>query len=93
MRLAESIKSLLAAFFALHLRRSVFLFLLCALCASAFGSSAFAQGCAMCYTSAEAAGPAAQRSLDIGILVLLVPTLLMFIGIVVLAVRRAATTN
>ncbi len=47
----------------------------------------------MCYTSAEAAGPAAQRSLDVGILVLLVPTLLMFIGIVVLAVRRAGSTS
>ena len=73
--------------------RRVLLFLLGALCASAFGSSAFAQGCAMCYTSAEAAGPAAQRSLDVGILVLLVPTLLMFIGIVVLAVRRAGSTS
>ena len=47
----------------------------------------------MCYTSAEAAGPAAQRALDFGILILLIPTLLMFVGIVVFAVRRAATTN
>ena len=52
-----------------------------------------AQGCSMCYTSAEAAGPAGQRALDFGILILLIPTLLMFVGIIVFAVRRAAATN
>ncbi len=60
--------------------------------ALALAPRAFAQGCVLCYTSAEAAGSSAARSLDIGILVLLVPTLLLFIGVLVFAVRRAAST-
>ena len=52
--------------------------------------NAFAQGCAMCYTTAAAAGSAAARSLDLGILVLLVPTLVMFVSVLVFAIRRAA---
>ena len=59
------------------------------LCASVASSPAFAQGCAMCYTSAAAAGKGAARALDLGILVLLVPTLLMFVGVLVFAIRRA----
>ncbi len=51
--------------------------------------SVFGQGCAMCYTTAAAAGQHAARSLDLGILVLLIPTLLMFIGVLVFAIRRA----
>lgn len=49
----------------------------------------FAQSCAMCYTSASALGPHAQRSLDIGIIVLLFPSLFLFLGVLVLLVRRA----
>ena len=41
---------------------------LLAILASAQG--AFAQGCALCYTSASAVGAAGQRSLDYGILAL-----------------------
>ena len=42
----------------------------------------------MCYTSAAAASAAAMRSLNIGILVLLLPPLAMFIGILTYAIRR-----
>ncbi len=51
---------------------------------------AFAQGCALCYTTAAAAGAAAARSIDIGILILLVPALVMFIAVLAFFVRRAA---
>ena len=71
------------------IRRFVFLILLCALCVSVASPSACAQGCAMCYTSAAAASAAAMRSLNIGILVLLLPPLAMFIGILTYTVRRA----
>ncbi len=48
---------------------------------------AYAQGCAMCYNTAAAAKAAAIRALQSGILILLVPPALMFIGIFVLAFR------
>jgi hypothetical protein len=51
--------------------------------------SALAQGCAQCYLAGDAAGPHAQKSLDIGILVLLLPSLLFFAGVVFLLIRRA----
>ena len=51
--------------------------------------AAFSQGCAQCYIEASAAGGHAQKSLDIGILVLLLPSLMMFAGVIVLLVRRA----
>lgn len=51
--------------------------------------TASGQGCAMCYTAASAAGKAAARALDSGILILLIPTLVMFVGVLVFAVRRA----
>jgi hypothetical protein len=43
----------------------------------------------MCYNAAAAAGKAAAHSLDMGILVLLLPTLALFIAVLVFAVRRA----
>ena len=70
--------------------RRIFLFALCALCASVVSLNAFAQGCAMCYTTAAAAGPGAARALDLGILVLLVPTLVLFVAVLGFAIRRAA---
>jgi hypothetical protein len=63
---------------------------LCGLCASVASPSAFAQGCAMCYSAAAAAGPAAARAIDYGIIVLLTPALLLFISIFILLIRRAA---
>ena len=48
----------------------------------------FAQGCAMCYTEAAAQAPAAARQLDYAILTLLVPSVLMFGGVLFAAFRR-----
>jgi hypothetical protein len=42
---------------------------------------AFAQGCAMCYQSAEQAGHKAQTALQHGILMLLIPTLSVMGGL------------
>ncbi len=66
--------------------------LLCVLCVFA-AQDAFAQGCAMCYTSAAGAGSRAAHALDFGILVLLLPTLVLFLSVIVLTFRRAAGGN
>jgi hypothetical protein len=63
------------------------------LLAVAAAPSAFAQGCPMCYRAASQAGKLAIRALNHGILVLLIPTLLMFVGVLVFAFRRAASTE
>jgi hypothetical protein len=52
-------------------------------------AGAFAQGCAMCYTQASAAGAQAQRSLDWGIFILMLPSLLLFGGAFVMLMRHA----
>ncbi len=46
-----------------------------------------AQSCAMCYNTAAAAKAAAIQALRSGILVLLIPVVLMFIGIFLMAFR------
>ena len=51
-------------------------------------SGVMAQGCAMCYEQASAAGAHAQHSLSIGIIVLLLPALVLFAGVFILLVRR-----
>jgi hypothetical protein len=56
-------------------------------------SRAYAQGCALCYTSASALGASGQRSLDWGILILLTPALVMFLGVMFLLYRRAVSTT
>ncbi len=60
---------------------------------SAIGSPLFAQSCAMCYDQASQAGAKASRAIDQGILLLLLPTLLFFVGVLVHAVRRAQPTE
>jgi hypothetical protein len=50
---------------------------------------AYAQGCALCYTTAAAAGPGAARSIDFGILVLVTPALVLFLSVMFLLYRRA----
>ena len=55
--------------------------------------SAFAQGCALCYSSASALGQNAERSLDIGILTLLAPALILFAAVVFLLYRRAVSAT
>jgi hypothetical protein len=64
---------------------------LLAVLASAQG--AFAQGCALCYTSASAVGQAGQRSLDYGILALLTPALVLFLSVMFLLYRRAVSAT
>ena len=54
---------------------------------------AYAQGCALCYTTASAAGAAAQRSLDWGILALLTPALTLFLCVMFLLYRRAVSAT
>jgi hypothetical protein len=49
---------------------------------------AFAQGCAMCYTTAAAAKQAAIQALRSGILILLIPPVLITMGIFALALHR-----
>ena len=56
-------------------------------------SGAFAQGCALCYTSASAVGQAGQRSLDYGILALLTPALVLFLSVMFLLYRRAVAAT
>lgn len=48
-----------------------------------------AQGCALCYIITSEAVAAAQHSLRVGILALLIPALAVFVGILVLLLRRA----
>jgi hypothetical protein len=55
-------------------------------------SRANAQGCALCYTTASAAGAAAQRSLNLGILALLAPALVLFLCVMILLYRRAISS-
>ncbi len=45
------------------------------------------QGCVMCRTSAAAGGDEAMKAFDIAVLVLLIPTLCIFIGIIIFAFR------
>lgn len=47
-----------------------------------------AQGCAICYNSASALGSRGIHALNQGILILLIPPLLFFIGIFVFFYRR-----
>ena len=55
-----------------------------------FAPGAAAQSCALCYTTASAAGSAGIRALHVGILALLIPALGLFLGILYLVIRRAA---
>jgi len=59
----------------------------------ALANDAFAQGCALCYTSASALGQAGQRSLDYGILALLTPALVLFLCVMFLLYRRAVSAT
>jgi hypothetical protein len=73
------------------MRARLFLVALLAIFASA--QAAFAQGCALCYTSASAIGQAGQRSLDYGILALLTPALILFLSVMFLLYRRAVSAT
>jgi ABC-type sulfate transport system permease subunit len=47
----------------------------------ALARSAFAQGCVMCYTSAASQRPRAIHALNLGIIILLIPPVLIFLGV------------
>jgi hypothetical protein len=64
-------------------------FILTVLAVLGLTRGAYAQGCALCYTTASATSAAAQRSLDWGIFALLVPALTMFLCVMFLLYRRA----
>ncbi len=48
----------------------------------------FAQGCSMCYSNAAQQDPQAQQALNLGILVLFLPPVLLFSGVLFTAFRR-----
>ncbi|HXZ13130.1 MAG TPA: hypothetical protein VEG64_12125 [Candidatus Sulfotelmatobacter sp.] len=54
---------------------------------------AAAQGCAMCYQNAAATGPQGREALRHGILILLLPTLSIFLGIFGLLFSRRNTSR
>jgi hypothetical protein len=56
-------------------------------------SAARAQSCVLCYTSLANASPGAIRAFETAMLVLLVPTLLLFVGLFVLIFRHRATAE
>lgn len=66
---------------------------LCALCLTVASSSAFAQTCALCYEQAAQSGARTARAINLGILALLIPTLLLFVGVLLFAVKRAQSTE
>lgn len=68
-------------------------FLTAVLTVLASAQGAFAQGCALCYTSASAVGQAGERSLDYGILALLTPALVLFLSVMFLLYRRATAAT
>jgi hypothetical protein len=55
-------------------------------------SGAHAQGCALCYTTAANLGASGQHALDLGILALLTPAVLIFLGVMFMLYRRSAST-
>lgn len=69
----------------MRVRKALFLML----GALAVTPGAHAQGCALCYTTASAAGAAAEHALNWGIFALLAPALALFLGVIVLLFRRA----
>jgi hypothetical protein len=67
-----------------------------AACAAAFAltaSRAAAQGCAMCYQSAAASAAPGREALRHGILLLLVPAVCLFAGILAFIYRRRDLTR
>jgi hypothetical protein len=52
-----------------------------------------AQGCAMCYQNAASSGAQGRTALRHGILILLLPALSLFLGILFLIYRRRAVTR
>jgi hypothetical protein len=55
--------------------------------------AARAQGCVLCYTSLSNANPSALHAFQVALLVLLFPTLLLFIGLFLLIYHHRATED
>ena len=68
--------------------RNLILISSCAALALLLAPNAAAQGCAMCYQNASATGAQGAEALRHGILVLLFPTLTIFLGVFGLIYRR-----
>jgi len=68
-------------------------FLIVAATALVVAPDAAAQGCALCYQSASAAGPRAIHALRNGILILMVPPAFICCGISYLVYRRRNLHN
>jgi len=73
----------------MHILRSLALFVMLL----AATPAVHAQGCAACKTNAAQAGAEAQRGLRRGIAVLLIPSLIIFTGVVFLAYKHRAGTH
>ena len=73
------------------MREAVASLLLAALLVSA-APAAYAQSCSMCRATAAAANEAQQRTMDLAILVLLIPTVSIFLGVLVWAYWRRDRT-
>ncbi|MGB6430658.1 MAG: hypothetical protein WBF06_08735 [Candidatus Acidiferrales bacterium] len=58
-----------------------------------FAPGAAAQSCALCYTTASAAGAAGIHALHVGILALLFPALALFLWIFTLVFRSAGAAD
>ena len=61
--------------------------ILVALVMLGFVPAVFAQGCVICKTTAAAGGEGAAKAMNLAILVLLIPTLSIFVGILLWAFR------
>jgi hypothetical protein len=55
--------------------------------------AARAQGCVLCYTSLSNANPGALHAFQVALLVLLFPTLLLFIGLFLMIYHHRATAE
>jgi len=73
--------------------RKVWLAAMALACAFGFAPLASGQSCALCYTTASAAGSAGIHALHVGILALLVPALLLFVGVFALVFRSAGSSG
>jgi len=66
--------------------------LLLTLLLGSFAPAGYAQGCVMCRSTAAAADEEGRKALDLAILVLLIPTLSIFLGVFYWAFRRRNQT-
>ena len=69
-------------------RKAAFSFALASAALLTFAPAALGQSCSMCYDSAAQQGPEAARALNTAIVVLLLPSVLLFGGVLVTALRR-----